>query len=484
MAPHAANAIAERVASVAPEAQPLLFRRGFLIATTPQTCPAYFHQLAFPIFVALHCDTTYGVALIDGFYVCLIGLAVDPDEPQADLTALACKIAADPDHFQTIVDRFVGRFVLLQGRVESGFQIQTDAIGMRFTCVLPIEGGFCACSHQNLAAHVFDLTPKPAPYMVRFGRPGIETDFEGVLRLSPNVNFNLKTGQFERFFPFKPLPATSLQDAWGYAMQTARKVLSGYGQNNRLLFSLTAGFDSRTTLASIDPELRAQSRYFCYDTGVSSTQVDIAISQKIAARMGLDLVQFKTSELAVSQAVMRGIGLNSFATHGHRISAAYHALFGAEKYIHVRTKLFEIARATLYKHGHKTYPEGPDTPLCMAQYYKAAIPAQSPEAIPTYEAAFQRYHDICTVGQAVAYASAWDIYFVEHRMGAWHSNIVLESDVGFDTIIAFNSRNILAHFWGVPEAERVKSHDMRKHVFAPLHEITDIPINPKEMPQD
>jgi hypothetical protein len=67
-------------------------------------------------------------------------------------------------------------------------------------------------------------------------------------------------------------------------------------------------------------------------------------------------------------------------------------------------------------------------------------------------------------------------------MGAWHSGVVAESDVAFDTIIAFNSRNIIKRFMGVPQQTRFRSESLHERLQRLLPEIAQIPINPRVYP--
>ena len=64
-------------------------------------------------------------------------------------------------------------------------------------------------------------------------------------------------------------------------------------------------------------------------------------------------------------------------------------------------------------------------------------------------------------------------------MGAWQGGVVLESDISFNTVIAFNSREVVRHFMGVPQEIRCSSPNLRDRLEALLPEVKDIPINPR-----
>jgi hypothetical protein len=115
----------------------------------------------------------------------------------------------------------------------------------------------------------------------------------------------------------------------------------------------------------------------------------------------------------------------------------------------------------------------------MAQFYAFAGRLKF---VRRHVAAFEQYFALTKFTEALTFANAWDLYFVEHRMGAWHSGIVAESDVAFDTIVAFNSRNIIRRLMGVPQQTRLNSESLRERLKKLLPEIAQIPINPRVYP--
>ena len=79
----------------------------------------------------------------------------------------------------------------------------------------------------------------------------------------------------------------------------------------------------------------------------------------------------------------------------------------------------------------------------------------------------------------MTHMSTWDLFFIEHRMGAWRTGIIEESDIAFRTINLFNSRRILRNFYGVPEASRSTGNALKAILDRELPELKDIPFNPK-----
>jgi hypothetical protein len=66
--------------------------------------------------------------------------------------------------------------------------------------------------------------------------------------------------------------------------------------------------------------------------------------------------------------------------------------------------------------------------------------------------------------RAVIGIDALDLFYWEHRMSCWHSNVVLESDFAFDTHVLFNCRWILERMLAVPVEDRCRASLFRQLV--------------------
>jgi hypothetical protein len=94
-------------------------------------------------------------------------------------------------------------------------------------------------------------------------------------------------------------------------------------------------------------------------------------------------------------------------------------------------------------------------------------------------AAFTKYFRECDLASAQKFMSSWDLFFIEHRMGAWRSGLIEESDIAFQTVNLFNSREILKYFYGTDEAVRADSTALADRLQSGLPEIANVPFNPK-----
>ena len=67
--------------------------------------------------------------------------------------------------------------------------------------------------------------------------------------------------------------------------------------------------------------------------------------------------------------------------------------------------------------------------------------------------------------------------YLEHRMAAWHSLVLLESDIAFDTIAIINSREIFNLAMSIPKEVRIKNELINAIINMNCPSLLDIPIN-------
>lgn len=104
---------------------------------------------------------------------------------------------------------------------------------------------------------------------------------------------------------------------------------------------------------------------------------------------------------------------------------------------------------------------------------KASEPAH-----PHIEEAFAEYYDAVQFDLIQDY-DPYDMLYWEHRMGTWHSNVVMETDPGFQTHIVFNSRRILTEVLSLSHADRRSGAAFTKAIELCWPELNNIPTNPK-----
>lgn len=461
----------------------LRYALGFVIGGgRPNIVAPHLRLVPFPVPLYVHPTTRYATVLTASRVVAVLGEAIHPRYPDLDLEGIAALLAARFDSRQTEVDQLVGRFVVISGTDLHDLGLQTDAIAMRAVFyTFASDGRLIAGTHAKLVADAalgYPASVAPKPFAL--GYPGMTTPYPGVLRLPANVELMLADGRLRRFFPLEKIQPTTIEDAWAVAFDRAATVVGEWARRRPVLVSLTGGLDSRTTLAAARKHW-SQLTFFTYDRGDPGHAIDMCVAQDIAGALGIKHLAIDFSADRPSAELLKVIRDNSYGSHQRKLAAAYHARFGEQRFLHVRTNLLELGRSNLFAKGNKR-PQlqgGLTTPGRMADFY---IRSGKVDPIEHVEPAFAEYVERTAFARTLGLASTWDLFFVEHRMGAWHSGVVLESDIAFDTVIAFNSREIVRHWMGVPEEVRSTASHLREMIESLLPELQRIPINPKQYP--
>jgi len=460
----------------------IIYPLGFVIGSELSWVPGNFKKVEFPCPLYMNSNTRYGFCIQPQRGAMVIGEVIHPDHAHWDKHDIAQFLMFHWDNRQAEIDKLVGRFAIILITEDGEIEIQTDAIGLRSVYFTTTEkNGIVAGSHAKLVARAAnDGQVKEVRQIHALGYPGIDTSYVDVYRIPPNNALSIRTGKLRRFFPIAPIVPTSLEESWDFAFTRAKQVVSGLA--NRLerpvLMSLTGGLDSRSTLAATKG-LWDKLDFFTYVSGQHPQhELDVMVASDIAAILGLRHQTVAYADISPNPHVINAIKSNSFSVHQRNLSCAYFEFFGNQRYVHVRTNLMELARSNLYEHHGKNpaFLNGPNSAEKMAEYYCLAGKRELSETI---SGAFARQFNDANMRAALEYASPWDLFFIEHRMGAWQAAVVAESDVSFDTIIAFNSREIIKRFIGVPQETRSTSNYLQKKIRSLIPEISDIPINPR-----
>ncbi len=453
-----------------------LYPFGFLLGPAPAQVPAHFAAVAFPVPLHIHAGTKIATVEGDGWAACLTGELVHPEHPHLDLNQLLTLAVNAPDR-QAVLDEFIGRwaFIHTDGTRSTA---QCDASAMRQIYYAPAAG--VLGSHALLVAEASgEVRHSAIAESRKLGCPGISTPYAEVYRLPPNLELTLETGQLRRIFPLRELEPRSPHDAWRFAFERAATAAGLFAARGPLAASLTAGRDSRATLLALRSQWPS-TLFFTYTRGVESHDIDCAIAERIARTLGLTHKRLAYAETPLEPALQATIKRNAYSFHQHRLALAYHADEDLPARLHVRSNLLELARSNLFAAERRAgrFTDGLTSPRHLTRYYCRAggLPLEDVQLD-----AFTYAYEQCDLKSALDYASSWDLFFVEHRMGAWRSGLIEESDIAFDTVNLFNSREIISAFMGVPDLERASAHALKDLWHEHLPQLDDIPINPRHL---
>lgn len=429
-----------------------LYPYGFLLGRAPRV-PDHFVAASLDLHVhpLTKVETASRSRLIGkATRVVLIGTCVDvmaPDLREPDIAQrLVAALASSEDAFHRYGDQLCGRYAIVFERRGSR-KIVTDATGLR--TVFYAADGSVVGSHAKLV-HDQIATPavKKSPY--RGGHPGRMTPYPGVFLLTPNTTVEMGTAAISRFFPREPLEPAQPREVADQIAPLARVALEAFSRRTPLVFSITAGLDSRTSLAAA-PHIAAQSEAFTYgnegwDVHRPSLDIDTAVAPLIAAHLGCRHQMFPKEP--PPEDIEKAIDENTYLAGYSSLVAAYLAVYGQRRVAHVKSNLLEIGRAYF-----KKYRIDFSTPEGAAEFVAKKGKGDAAKALT----GFQDLYRVTDFDRAVSLGyDPMDVLYWEHRMGARVGPLILSTDIVFDTLIPWNSRLILNALLRPPLSHRRK----------------------------
>jgi hypothetical protein len=378
----------------------------------------------------------------------------------AAVSAAATALARSEAEFLDVTDAWSGRYLVLYAGT-TGTRVMTDATGMR-SAFYTLDGPFLLSSHAPLVAHTVQAEASvvnDAFQAVRHamgGRwllpmPGRSTPWKGVVALTPNMTLGVPGRDLRRMFPraaVRTMDARTAASTIGPRLrgQVERLVAS----DRPVCLSVTAGRDSRVSLAA-SRSFRDSITYFTYvRAGLERTSWDISVARRTARRYELSHRILTFGSTALEPGLEEALAEATILRHGPQLVAAYRDSFPSDA-IHIRSNLGEIGRAFLRSKPWAASEVERDprlTPESVARVWGyGTLPPQ-----PIIDA-FEEWMLAVGFGE-VEEMDPLDVLFWEHRLACWHSNVVLESDFAFDTHVLFNARRIYRDLLSVPLDDR------------------------------
>ena len=284
-----------------------------------------------------------------------------------------------------------------------------------------------------------------------------------------------------RIFGVTEIPKQSVDDAAELIVSRARAAAAAFVAHGRCIASLTAGTDTRTSLAILLPHSENIS-FFTYNIGVKSTVVDINLAKEIAEKLNLSHDVLKNAG-AVGDEDRKILQENTFTRHGPWLALSYYRKYYPDVLYHIRSNIIEFFRTSAVDKLCSKINTTPNTYKKAAKLYMAAAARKEIRKFRSQIEEFFRYQfEFTDYKNALKFTDSRDLYFIEHRMAAWHSNFLNESDIAFDTAILFNSREILDAALSVGKQDRLANRLIERIITASAPELLNWPINPEEWP--
>ena len=375
------------------------------------------------------------------------------------------------------INKLIGRFVIIYYKNDMIYLIN-DASGMRSVFYGVINDNFYCSSHAYLIAAQNKIILKNDTINFSLGYPGLRTPYKNVYLHNPSYKFNLTTYKKNRIFPSLLEKDFEIKDIAKIITNRAKNVVKKISNQNSGLISLTAGYDSRTTLSFI-MEFKDKFDFFTYLFDRESIKKDALVAEQLAKKYALNYKLIKiNSNISEMKVEKKNILLNeikkyTYYKHYHFLALTYYLNFKKLNKIHIRSNCMEILRRSDVDKTAKKLNINLQNPLGMAQLYqKRPIEKVDADIVRIFkESYFEDKFD-----NKLKYDFS-DLYFIEHRMAAWHSLILLESDIAFDTTILINSREIFNLAVSIPKKVRINNELINAIINMNCPSLLDIPIN-------
>jgi hypothetical protein len=317
--------------------------------------------------------------------------------------------------------------------------------------------------YRDLMRNARDLGAKGTIYW-----PGIETPFSDILPVLPNHALQVPPHGIPEHRRFYPFPETTAprdpETAYGqFTSLFFRHVGLLCTATDRIGISLTAGTDSRTTLAAAAPHLDpAQALTWTYlDTSKphAGMAADAGAAVELAQRYGLrhqivdlraeGLRAFESPQEAFARAYRRSM---QYTPQFRRLSVAYQEQLPAGT-VELQSMVAEVGT------GFYRRRSGQPTAERLAQLYTAAPFNEH----PLVRAAFERYVEYAGLADVQSGPVDWhDLFYLESRLGRWAALRIQEGDLSHRVMLPFNTRGVIEALAGPALEDRVDKQALRR----------------------
>ncbi|WP_265502944.1 hypothetical protein [Paracoccus beibuensis] len=416
--------------------------------------------------------------------VTIVGLCLHIDQPATNISDLAHVLAQQSEsNFLSSLDRLTGRWVVVRC-TRSDLRIYGDATHMLKICYdedLEVSSNIRMLRELQEQAFEFRQLYLDDTKAWKGGVIGRLTPAKGIRLLTPNTSLSLITGKVARYFPRSSREeCANIPELVRRVSETVDPQLSRLTEDFDVLVSMTAGVDSRYTLAALG-EHRCNFHYFSYSFN-NKHHKDATVASAICHQLGLrhttlapniDLVPTKNSSLPVigpvpDPAFDKILRKWCWYNHHRQIAMAYHQWMkdrkAEKKPLHLRSNLFEIGRA---------YWPGNGADIVNV---RGLLEQSTPQWL-AYEGEFQSFADSVALFSVLDYGyNPLDIFYWEHRCATWVSEILQESDFSFQTHSLANCRATLALYLAAPRQDRISGSLFKQTISQRTGPVSDVPF--------
>ncbi len=403
-------------------------------------------------------------------HLIMLGYAIDTHDVSISEQELLTTLAAcsTEQEFHQLLNRMNGRYLLFIN--DGDIRIYPDATTMR-----PIFYYSEVCllaSHSPLLAAIAPIYDRDVK---RRGRVNGFLDFsqyEDIYKLSPNMYYDVKTKRPVRFFPENPFREQSLSDALKETLPLLLNQKEWLKTQDAFL-TLTAGSDSRVSLALTRNRELPVLTYLNNNEKMSEAaaniyETDVRIVSEMVDDLNLNhtLINIHPSQVPddYEHLLKQQLeSLHSFALSDYLKSSPYSGK------LHVKSTIYELAKLPYKAALYKSEPVESLTKIIAGKTSKIlGRDFDLHQAVSKY---LERNNLMNTD------YSLLDLYYVESRMGNWHSNLTQETDNSVEVFVLLNTRDLINAVISMPLEIREGKWIHREWINALWPVLNYYPIN-------
>lgn len=367
-----------------------------------------------------------------------------------DLPKFLLTLYKEEEHkFLDVLDFIGGRYVIIVGS-KSEVRIYPDATACRSV--------YYSTDSNNIASHVNLLSDNCSSIKNTsfIDNPKLThslnfTPYENIKSLLPNIYLEFSSMKTKRFFPRRKNIYSNLNAEERFALveRLWKKQLEYYSKNfENIVFSLTAGQDSRVSLA-LAKEYKENMSFFTYtvipenssakDYFSESLSMDEIVVKQILEDIPLkhQFFRFKRNEDVLTLDEKRIVSRNTILSHGRYLIKYYKDAFPFDNVMHVRATSLEIGRA-VYMPVNKPNNLDSVSDIFLKQVSRGKNGLSNKELLNIFEDGIKSFYYTDLYGYHLL-----DMYYWENRLGRWFPEVLNETDSAFDTFLPYNMRAII-----------------------------------------
>lgn len=463
------------------------FPRGFLLTKELSAAPEVF--IPGPILPGLSVHPWASVASagdLENGFVIIIGtcVSVDPNHGSSNPEEMLLEaLRHSHEEFHSTLDNYAGRHAIIWGD-KGEIKIASDATGMRSIFYATNEA--IVASHALLVENALGGEINRSDLPFRYGYPGNRTPYSRTKLLTPNTAYSFLDMRVERFWPRGPLPERTVKDVALEVLMKASTAMRRIADDRPVKVALTAGLDSRALLA-VALHSGIEFETYTYGRG-RDTLMDRNLAGDLASKLGIKHSVIVTER--PSPELQSKLNEAHYSSHHQNAITPLGKWMEDARTVAVTANLLEIARS-FYKSAKAAGASEPSTGEGMRSLHLRSTPRSGKEAIEAWgqaeydEAASDAFEELIQDSDfksAIEHLDAFDAFYWEHRMSAWHGASMVERDFYAEPFIPFNARSIFSAALGVAQSERDSADVFHEIIRLVDPALVELPINPKVWP--